>query len=123
MGCVCATGEMYPWKVGAHYLAQSGGAFFFAQALNNSKFRAKTLDDADAVFVYDYCYMIWCATQSLLQWSLLESSYYPSRFSLSWMGPLTDCALGCLYGVDISLVSMCSDGPRVSVQNSVDTYP
>lgn len=47
-------------QVGPHYLAQSGGAYYFMKALENSTMRSHDIETADAVFVYDYCYMIWC---------------------------------------------------------------
>lgn len=46
-------------QVGPHFLAQSGGPYFFVKALENSTIRSHDIDKADAVFVYDYCYMIW----------------------------------------------------------------
>lgn len=51
--------QMYPWATAPHYYAQSGGPYYFYRALANSTLRARDIETADAVFVYDYCYMIW----------------------------------------------------------------
>eukprot|EP00884_Botryococcus_braunii_P021300 jgi/Botrbrau1/7854/Bobra.9_2s0030.1 len=56
--------EMYPWSIGPHYYAQSGGPYFFYKSLLRSNIRTFDIDAADAVFVYDYCYMIWGLAES-----------------------------------------------------------
>jgi hypothetical protein len=62
-------------------------------ALRNSKHTVATIDEADVVYVYDYCYMMWILSDHHARehwW--LRSNYTPERKTGSHLLSVYRCA-------------------------------
>ncbi|CAL8469167.1 g8708 [Coccomyxa elongata] len=71
---------IYPYSVAPHYHSQNAGPWYVYHALRNSKHTVTTIDEADVVYVYDYCYLMWILSDHHARehwW--LRDNYTPDR--------------------------------------------
>ncbi|CAL8469510.1 g9051 [Coccomyxa elongata] len=50
---------IYPYSTQPHYLSQNAGPWYVYHTLRNSVNSVRTIAEADVVYVYDYCYVMW----------------------------------------------------------------
>ncbi|KAK9822652.1 hypothetical protein WJX81_003745 [Elliptochloris bilobata] len=71
---------IYPYASSPHYNSQNAGPWYVLQTLRNSGSSVETIDEADVVYVYDYCYHMRALADHHAQkhwW--LKDQYNPER--------------------------------------------
>ncbi|EIE21518.1 hypothetical protein COCSUDRAFT_66927 [Coccomyxa subellipsoidea C-169] len=71
---------IYPYTTQPHYLSQNAGPWYVYHTLRNSVNSVRTIAEADVVYVYDYCYIMWALGDHHARdhWWLREN-YNPTR--------------------------------------------
>ncbi|CAL5229778.1 g13167 [Coccomyxa viridis] len=71
---------IYPFTTQPHYQSQNAGPWYVYHTLKNSVNTVPTISQADAIYVYDYCYVMWALGDHHARghwW--LKDNYNPER--------------------------------------------